>query len=75
MINKLTTLQSLFVTFFRHLVEEGYVKHIDVKVKSMSVFLVPTNKKQLMRFYMRASIGSFVQFFSDIAEPLINLLS
>ena len=38
------------LTFLGHVVGQGQVKPVEAKVKAISDFLVPTCKRQLMRF-------------------------
>ena len=55
---------------------QNQVKPIDVKVKAISDFLVPSCRKQLMSFLgMAGYYRRLGQTFSIIAEPLTNLLS
>ena len=54
----------------------GQIKLIEAKFEAISDFLVPTCKKQLMRFFgMAGYYRKFCNNFSVIAEPLIDLLS
>ena len=48
------------------------VKLINAKVKAISQFPIPKNKKELMRFLGTA--GYYRYFFSVIVKPLTNLL-
>ena len=64
------------VQYLGHIVGQNQVKPIDVKVKAISDFPVPSCRKQLMRFL--GMVGYYQRFchnFSIIAEPLTNLLS
>ena len=64
------------LTFLGHVVGQGQVKPVEAKVKAISDFLVPTCKRQLMRFLgMAGYYRKFCDNFSVIAEPLTNLLS
>ena len=55
---------------------QNQVKPIDVKVKAISDFPLPSCKKQLMRFLgMAGYYQRFCHNFSIITEPLTNLLS
>lgn len=63
------------LTFLGHEVGQGHVKPIDAKVQAINEFPVPTCKRQLMRFLgMAGYYRKFCKNFSDIAEPLTNLL-
>ena len=63
------------LTFLGHVVGQGQVKPVEAKVKAISDFLVPTCKRQLMRFLgMAGYYRKFCNNFSIIAEPLTNLL-
>ena len=63
------------VTFLGHLVGQGQVKPLEAKVSAISEFPVPKCKRQLMRFLgMAGYYRKFCKNFSDIAEPLTNLL-
>jgi hypothetical protein len=63
------------VTFLGHVVGQGHVRPIDAKVKAIALFPVPDSKRQLMRFLgMAGYYRKFCQNFSQIAEPLTNLL-
>jgi transposase InsO family protein len=64
------------VQYLGHIVGQSQVKPIDVKVKAISDFPVPSCRKQLMRFLgMAGYYRRFCHNFSIIAEPLTNLLS
>jgi len=64
-----------YVTFLGHIVGHGRVKTINAKVKAISEFPVPVNRKQLMRFLgMAGYYRKFCSNFSDVVEPLTNLL-
>ena len=64
------------LTFLGHVVGQGQVKPVEAKVKAISDFPVPTNKRQLIRFLgMAGYYRKFSDNFSVIAEPLTNLLS
>ena len=63
------------LTFLGHIVGQGQVKPVEVKVEAISDFPVPTGKRQLMRFLgMAGYYRKFCNNFSVIAEPLTNLL-
>ena len=62
------------VQYLGHIVGQNQVKPVDVKLKAISDFPVPSCRKQLMRF-MAEYYRRFFQFFLTIAEPLTNLLS
>ena len=63
------------LTFLGHVVGQGQVKPICAKVEAISVFPVPSCKRQLMRFLgMAGYYRKFCNNFSVIAEPLTNLL-
>ena len=54
---------------------QGEVKPIDAKVEAISQFLIPKNKKELMRFLgMAGYYCHFCKKFSVIVKPLTNLL-
>ena len=64
------------VTYLGHVVGQGQVKPVDAKVKCISVFPRPENKKQLMRFLgMAGYYRKFCPNFSAVTEPLTQLLS
>ena len=63
------------VTFLGHIVGQGQVKPVDAKIRAISAFPRPENKKQVMRFL--GMVGYYRKFcpnFSAVAEPLTNLL-
>ena len=63
------------VTFLGHSVGNGQVKPVDVKIKALLSYPVPTNKQQLMRFLgMAGYYHRFCKNFSVIVAPLTNLL-
>ena len=63
------------VSYLGHVVGQGEVKPIDAKVKAISQFPFPKNKKELMRFLgMAGYYRRFCKNFSIILEPLTNLL-
>ena len=63
------------VVYLGHVVGQGQVKPIDVKVKVITEFPEPTTRRQLMRFLgMAGYYRKFCKNFSLIAEPLTNLL-
>ena len=63
------------VSYLGHVVGQGEVKPIDAKVKAISEFPTPKNKKELMRFLgMAGYYRRFCKNFSTIVEPLTNLL-
>ena len=62
------------VQYLGHIVGQSQVKPIDVKVKAISDFPVPSCRKQPMRFLdMAGYYRRFCHNFSMIAEPLLNL--
>ena len=64
------------VQYLGHIVGPNQVKPVDVKVKAISDFPVPSFRKQVMRFLgMAGHYRRFCQNISIIAEPLTNLLS
>ena len=63
------------VSYLGHIVGQGEVKPIDAKVKAISRFPIPRNKKELMRYLgMAGYYRRFCKNFSVIVEPLTNLL-
>ena len=57
------------------MVGKDQVKPVEAKVEAISDFLVPSGKRQLMRFLgMAGYYRKFCNSFSTIAEPLPNLL-
>ena len=63
------------VSYLGHIVGQGEVKPIDAKVKAISQFPIPRNKKELMRYLgMAGYYRRFCKNFSVIVEPLTNLL-
>ena len=63
------------VSYLGHIVGQGEVKPIDAKVKAISQFPVPKNKKELMQFLgMAGYYRHFRKNFSAIVKPLTNLL-
>ena len=63
------------VTFLGHVVGQGQIKPVDVKVCAINDFPRPENKRQLMRFLgMAGYYRKFCKNFSTICEPLTQLL-
>ena len=63
------------VTFLGHIVGQGQVKPIDAKIKAISEFPQPSNKRKLMQFLgMAGYYRKFCANFSTITEPLTRLL-
>ena len=63
------------VVFLGHVVGQGEVKPVSIKVQAIVQFPVPTNKHELMRFLgMSGYYRKFCRNFSVIAEPLTKLL-
>ena len=64
------------VTFLGHVVGQEQVSPIEVKMKAIVQYLVPENKKALMRFLgMAGYYRRFWRNFSIVAAPLTDLLS
>ena len=64
------------VTFLGHVVGQGQVSPIDIKMKAIVEYPVPENKKTLMRFLAMAGYyRRFCRNFSMVAAPLTDLLS
>ena len=64
------------VTFLGHVVGQGQVSPIDIKVKAIVEYPVPDNKKALMKFLgMAGYYRRFCWNFSMVAAPLTDLLS
>ena len=63
------------VTFLGHVVGQGHVRPVTVKVRAITDFLTLTGKRQLMRFLgMSGYYRKFCPNFSSIAAPLTQLL-
>ena len=63
------------VTYLRHIVGQGKVKPIDVKIEAIAAFPQPSTKKQVMRFLgMAGYYRKFCPNFSSVTEPLTELL-
>ena len=63
------------VTFLGHEVGRGKVMPVEAKVKVISEFPIPDDRKQLMNFLgMVGYYGKFCSNFSTIADPLTTLL-
>ena len=63
------------VTYIGHVVGQGQIKPVDVKISVISGFPRPETKKQLMRFLGMADYyNKFCLSFSAVAEPLTELL-
>ena len=63
-----------WVSYLSHIVGQGEVNPIDAKVKTISQFPIPKNKKNLMWFLGKTGYYScFCKNFSVIVEPLTNL--
>ena len=61
--------------FLGHVVGGGEVKQITAKVNAINRFLVPNNKKELMRFLgMAGYYRQFCRNLTVIVEPLINVV-
>ena len=62
-------------TYLGHVVGQGVLKPAEVKVKAISDFPVPSNRKEVMRFLgMTGFYRKFCRNYSQIVMPLINLL-
>ena len=63
------------VTYLGHIVGQGRVKPVDVKIDAIRTFPRPETRQQLMRFLgMTGYYRKFCSNFSDISEPLTQLL-
>lgn len=64
------------VSFLGHVIGQGQIKPVDVKISVISRFPRPETKKQLMHFLgMAGYYRKFCPNFSAVAEPLTELLS
>ena len=65
-----------YVVYLGHVVGQGMVNHIKVKVEEIEKFPTPRTKKELQRFLGMAGCSrKFCQNYSDVASPLTNLLA
>jgi hypothetical protein len=63
------------VLYLGHVVGQGQVRPYQAKVEAIERFPPPSRKKELMRFLgMAGFYRKFCPNFSDVAEPLTNLL-
>ena len=63
------------VTYLGHVVGNGKVKPIQAKIEAIQRFPVPNNRREVMRFL--GTVGFYRKFcknFSDVSEPMTNLL-
>ena len=70
-----TELGSAHVVYLGHVVGQGHVKPVDIKVSAMVKFPIPTSRRELMHFLGMA--GCYMKFcmnFSLVAEPFTRLL-
>ena len=70
-----TKLECVHVVYLGHVVGQGHVKPVDVKVTAVVKFPLPTSRQELMRFLeMDSYYRTFGKNFSLVAEPLTCLL-
>lgn len=63
------------VTYLGHIVGQGQVRPVDIKVQAILYYPPPTTKKELMRFLgLVGYYRSFCPNFSTVVVPLTNLL-
>ncbi len=63
------------VTYLGHVVGQGLVKPVHVKVRAVCDFPSPTSKKQVMRFLgMAGYYRKFCPNFATVSAPLTQLL-
>ena len=62
--------------YLGHIVGQGQVRPLDIKIQTMAKFPMPTSRKKLARFLgMAGHYRNFCLNFSKIAAPLTNSLS